>query len=82
MNEPIHDDNSPAVGSRLYQVTELDLSELERILPCLCERLFDQLGKNQPGATLLRVQLKKCKDIIGNVRWNYGPPLDVERTEL
>lgn len=72
------DESSPPVAaSRMFQVYEQDLEELERILPDLCSRLYSQLGKEAPGATKLRTQLRKCKEIISDIRWNYGPPLDV-----
>jgi hypothetical protein len=69
----------PSFGGsvRMFQITEADLVELERLLPVMCDWLYPSLAKSQPGSNKLRMQLRKVKDIVSNVRWNYGPPLDV-----
>lgn len=59
--------------SRLFQIYEDDLAELERILPEFANRLFQAPLDNK-----VRVQLRRCQTILSNVRWNYGPPTDVE----
>lgn len=57
--------------SRLLQIYEQDLAELERLLPDLLE--------TRPGTTPReRVQYRRVQEIIKNVRWNYGPHTDVE----
>jgi hypothetical protein len=58
--------------SRLHQINEEDLSELERIMPQLAQALMPALDNK------LRVQLRRCQSILSNVRWNYGPPTSVE----
>jgi hypothetical protein len=62
-------------ASRLYQVNEEDLCELERVLPQLAESLTPILDGR------LRVQLRRCQSILSNVRWGYGPPSHVERID-
>lgn len=63
-----------------FQITEDDLAELEHTLPQLQDDLFDKL--TQPEcAPRLRRQLNRVKEILSNVRWNYGPPLEVERID-
>lgn len=76
---PAEQPDVPVAASRLFQIREDDLAELERIAPDLCQALFDKLGRGAPGATKLRKQLEKVRTILSDVRWNYGPPLDVER---
>lgn len=57
--------------TRLFRIHEEDLVDLERILPDLCMALYDVIDNR------LRVQLRRVKDIVSNVRWEYGPPLQV-----
>ena len=55
---------------RMFQITEDDLSELERVLPELCEAVT-----MRPDATpRQRTQFRQIQKIVVNVRWNYGPP--------
>ena len=68
------DDNPeslPPHGVRLFQIYETDLAELEQMLPELCEAL------DKVTSPRLRVKIRRVKDIISNVRWNYGPHTDV-----
>jgi hypothetical protein len=60
--------------SRLFQIYENDLQVLEHALP----RLHDALGEalNRPD---VQVMLEEVKDILSNVRWNYGPHTNVQR---
>jgi hypothetical protein len=62
--------------SRLFQIYENDLQVLEHALP----RLHDALGEavNRPD---VQVMLQEVKEIVSNVRWNYGPHPDVKRIE-
>jgi len=60
---------------KLYQIYEDDLAELERILPEIAGCLTPVLGAR------LRVQLRRVQSILSAVRWNYGPPTDVERID-
>lgn len=55
-----------------FQIYEEDLGELERALPQLAEAMTPALNNR------LRVQLRRCQSILSNVRWNYGPPKDVQ----
>jgi hypothetical protein len=59
--------------STLFQIYENDLQRLEYALPRIFDALMPQM--NNPE---LQVLLQECKDIIGNVRWNYGPPSEVK----
>lgn len=58
--------------ARLFQLYEEDLSELEKIIPEISDSM---MGKLTPR---MRTQLRRCKDILSNVRWNYGPHSEVE----
>lgn len=56
----------------LFHIYEGDLAKLERALPKLCDAAGMALNKPQN-----QVLFEECKDIISNVRWNYGPPQEV-----
>lgn len=58
--------------SRLFQIYEDDLAELERLLPSLLESRPDTTSRE-------RVQYRRVQEIIKNVRWNYGPHTEVEQ---
>lgn len=58
--------------TRLFQIYETDLEALEQILPALHESLAE---KTTPR---LRVKMERAKQILSNVRWNYGPHREVE----
>ena len=57
---------------KLFQVAEEDLGELERILPQLAQALAPVLNN------ALRMKLRRCQTVLSNIRWDYGPPTDVE----
>lgn len=59
--------------SRLFQIHEDDLAELEQTLPRIAQKL-----ETEHMANATRSQLRRVKDILSNVRWDYGPPTDVE----
>jgi hypothetical protein len=59
--------------SKLFQIYEEDLTELERALPEFSDRLMGLLDNR------LRTQLRRVQTILSNVRWNYGPPSHVEK---
>lgn len=64
-------------GTPLHQITEDDLVELERVMPILCDRLqFSHEGRIHPE---LRLKVRRVKDILSNVRWNYQPYSEVHR---
>lgn len=71
-------DIPPPVATKLFQITEDDLAELERTLPRILDRMYSMLGKSQPGSNQLRTQWRRIQQIVADVRWNYGPPLDCE----
>lgn len=56
----------------LFQIHEDDLAELERVLPQIANLMMTRLDGR------LRVQFRRCQAILSNVRWNYGPPDEVE----
>ena len=58
--------------SKLYQITEEDLAELERVLPRFQDVMFDRM------TPVLRTQIRVVQRILTNVRWGYGPPDKVE----
>ena len=58
--------------AQLFQVSEEDLCELERTLPQLAQALLPVLNNG------LRVKLRRCQAVLSNIRWDYGPPTDVE----
>lgn len=58
--------------NHLHQMTEEDLAEIERILPQLSDALLPVMNNR------IRVKLRRCQSILSNVRWNYGPPSEVE----
>ena len=57
---------------RMFQITEYDLRELEAILPLLAQSLTPTMQNFD------RVRLRRVQRILSEVRWNYGPPTDVE----
>jgi hypothetical protein len=59
--------------SRLFQVYEDDLQKLEHALP----RIADHCGEaiNRPE---LQVLFQEIKEIVSNIRWNYGPHTSVQ----
>ena len=65
----------PPPASRLFQIHEDDLATLEHTLPQIADALMDRMDGR------LRVQVRRVKDILSNVRWNYGPPSHVTRID-
>lgn len=55
-----------------YQITDDDLGELERSIPELASALGPAIDNR------LRVQIRRVKRVLSDVRWGYGPPSDVE----
>lgn len=56
-----------------YRINEDDLQKLEMALPRICELSGQAL--NNPEAQVL---FAEAKEIISNIRWDYGPPQAVE----
>jgi hypothetical protein len=65
------------VMAKLFQIFEDDLAELERILPQLADALTPILAQPE-GSNRLRAQIRRCKAIISNVRWDYQPHEEIE----
>lgn len=63
--------------SKLFHIYESDLSILETALPVLQDALMERAC--EPS---IQVRLQEVKDILSNVRWNYGPPLEMHRIEV
>lgn len=59
--------------TRMFQVYETDLQKLEHALP----RVFDALPPAAKNDAAFQVLFEECKDVIGNIRWNYGPHTNV-----
>ncbi len=61
------------MSTKLYQITEDDLAVLESELP----RIMDAttIACNDP---LTRKRWQMVKEIVSNIRWDYGPPQQVE----
>lgn len=58
--------------SKLFQIKEEDLASIEQALPELADALMTSLDNR------LRTKIRLLKRIITDVRWNYGPPSEVE----
>lgn len=59
--------------TKLFQITEYDLAVLEVELPRLLESACEAC--NDP---LTRKRWQMVKGILSNVRWDYGPPSEVQ----
>lgn len=62
-------------GTKLFQIKEADLATLEADVPALCERLILIMQNHD------RVRMRRVQAILSNVRWNYGPPSEIERID-
>lgn len=60
--------------NQFFQISEEDLSDLERIIPDIINRIV----YTDPR---MRTQARRVKDILSNVRWEYGPHECVEEYE-
>lgn len=60
--------------SRTFRITEEDLCTLESELPEILEREGELLND-----VFQRKRWEMVKGILSNVRWEYGPPLEVRR---
>lgn len=59
--------------SRLFKIHEEDLVELEKAIPQLSESFMMHL------TPATRTTLRRCKNILSDIRWHYGPPSEVGR---
>lgn len=64
------------MSTKLFQIKEDDLAVLESELP----RVLDAAAMACNDA-LTRKRWQMVKEIISNVRWDYGPPSQVERID-
>ena len=55
--------------SRLHQINEDDLAELERTLPLLQDNLMPELARNRDAAPRIRKMLGVVKRIQSDLRW-------------
>jgi hypothetical protein len=58
---------------KLYQINADDLTALEELLPEFCCMLGEKLND-----TAIRMKFRRAKEILANVRWDYGPPSEVQ----
>lgn len=58
---------------KTFRISEPDLQKLESALPRLCDHMGE--ANNRPEVQML---FRELKEIVSNVRWEYGPPLEVE----
>lgn len=63
-----------SMTTKLYQIKEEDLAILEAELPRLLDAAYATCND-----TLIRKRWQEIKKIVSNVRWNYGPPLEVKQ---
>lgn len=61
------------MGEKNYMIHEKDLADLERVLPMLACALQDNLTPK------IKAQLRRVKQIVSDIRWDYGPPEEVHR---
>jgi hypothetical protein len=57
--------------SKLYQITEPDLADLEQTLPQLADALTLSLDN------AMRIKIRRVQAILSRVRWSYGPWTEV-----
>lgn len=63
--------------SKLFQIHEDDLADLERIVP----QWTQSLGFESGSSPELRTQIRRIQKIITDVRWNYQPHTEIERID-
>lgn len=62
------------MSTKLFQITETDLAVLEAEIPAILDASMMTCND-----TITRKRWQLVKEIISNVRWNYGPPSQVEQ---
>lgn len=62
---------------KLYQIYESDLQKLETALPRLLQ--VSGVALNRPE---VQAMWDEVKEIISNVRWDYGPPSEVHHIPI
>lgn len=61
-------------GTPMYQISQTDLEDLERIIPQWCWRYMMKNLDSPEG----RTQFRRVQQILSDVRWHYGPWTGVE----
>lgn len=56
-----------------FQVSEEDLADLERLLPVFQELILPMLAHKPEIGPRYRVTVRRVKEILSNIRWDYGP---------
>lgn len=56
-------------GTPMFQISQSDLEELERIIPEWCWKFMMKELDSPRG----RSQFERVKRILSDVRWHYGP---------
>lgn len=64
---------------KMYQINEDDLETLESTLPHLQDAMMS--APEVINRKDVHEHLSMIKTILSNVRWNYGPPMNVERID-
>ena len=62
------------MNTKLFQISENDLALLESELPRILEASAMSCNDD-----LTRKRWQIVKEIVCNIRWDYGPPQSVER---
>ena len=66
-------------STKLFDIREPDLAELEHLLPELVSALYPVFASAPKDRyNKLRTQIRRMQKIIVDVRWNYGPPNEVQ----
>lgn len=58
--------------SKMFQINADDLAALESLLPELCDALYPVMDNR------MRAKIRQVQRVMSSVRWNYGPPAEVE----
>lgn len=74
MNEPLEESAPQGGTTRMFQISESDLADLEALIPRIMQDFSEMC--NRPA---VRVKLRRLKEILSNVRWDYGPYSHVEK---
>ncbi len=59
--------------SKMYQINQNDLADLERIVPAEFENCIPEV-RNTPR---FRTACRRVKDILSDIRWNYHPHIEI-----
>lgn len=59
---------------KMFQISADDLRVLEDVIPKLC----DTVGSRPEATNKDRTRIRVVKRILSDIRFDYGPPTDVE----